>query len=798
MATPELTYGGFPLATDVDQVVADFVDRHLSLNDLRDVVPSIARIGSRADGLAWPNYPATPRIRPNQLYWPTGAARWAIGYFFADDVSKKKIVAEAHPDSSTNTALELRVVQNQTFTANLFLLTPRKVSCVEGGNIVWLLPLVDERYFWQFQDIGDFGVTTASTWANMFSQLSSQLGVSISSDTAASNYLIPDPEELTRRFDNAGTLLDAVAHSIGQRIVRWPDGTIKSMNWSTSAAQLVDNVESKTPWQQIAGGELDFGPVPASVNVVCRRFVDHVAIPRKVNTFTEAASAHLTSPATTSGTVKTIHTTAYADFTVAGSGTPDNNTALDNLAEEIASDFYDSTLSAYDRTFVGIKLWDTSGYDDHVLYQFGGEYPKPNAAGEYDKWTHTRVQSSPVNFGVEHQLSQDPRTGTLATVLKPNQFGKLAEQLTQSGTATFDIWENSTPETRSGTSHIVTSPLVTVTAYNFPGTAVNSGTSTWIYFDFESERWYPDVTTPPASDSGPGGTGSGDANGTIWFGTVQPDTEGPSAGSAWTLDVKEGIPGYDTVAVKRGGVGSNITIRLPHIGIDGSRVGPAPNLAAGNIIGCSFVIAGEPFAGTHDGGDNQAVLSDASFAWATDEFVGWTIINQTKGESAIVTANTSTTVTGVLSGGADWDDGDGFQLLDTSATAVCVTGYLDDALGMIKMWDGTAADIPFGWQRIVGMNAFMPVGIDETLDGSDTTKPTINSPGTTDPGQWQHDHPDLLHDPLVHADSSGNDFDNDDPPNGKYNDHIIDDHDVVDADHWPPLYPLFFIRRFQE
>lgn len=598
MATPELTYGGFPLASDVEHQVVGFMDRHLATGDLRDVVPSIARIGSRADGLAWPNYPAVPKIRPNQVYWPTGAARWAIGYFFADDKSKQKIVTAAHPDSSTNTALELRVVQNQTFTANLFLLTPRKVSCVEGGNNVWLLPLVDERYFWQFRDIGDFDVTTASTWANMFTQFDSRLGISISADTAAANYLIPDPEELTRKHDNAGVLLDAVAHSIGQRIVRWPDGTIKSMNWSTSAAQLVDNVESKTPWQQIAGGELDFGPVPASVNVVCRRFVFHVAIPDKIKSYSEAASAHLTSPATTSGTVKTIHTTAYADFTTDGS-TVDNNAALDNLAEEIASDFYDSTLNAYDRTFVGIKLWDTCGYDDHVLYQFGGEYPVPNAAGEYEKWTHTRVQSSPVNFGVEHQLSQD----STLTPLASHQFGELDEELDGTNPATFSIYENDTPADTTETGHTITSNDIEV--FKFADQVIPPGVKSHAFFDFESEKWY--IHPRNSIFAGQVLAGNSFPNGT--------------GGSAWSNHANDGADnnagGYDITEVRKDGAGSTIVVRLPQLGSNNlDRIRLAPNIKQSDVIYFSYNETGNAVAMTsyHDGALGEKRIWDDTIA----------------------------------------------------------------------------------------------------------------------------------------------------------------------------------------
>ncbi|HVU87354.1 MAG TPA: hypothetical protein VHD36_08530 [Pirellulales bacterium] len=42
--------------------------------------------------------------------------------------------------------------------------------------------------------------------------------------------------------------------------------------------------------------------------------------------------------------------------------------------------------------------------------------------------------------------------------------------------------------------------------------------------------------------------------------------------------------------------------------------------------------------------------------------------------------------------------------VDEDGNAVCVTGYLDDARGMLKTWSGAAADIPHGWQLCDGSN----------------------------------------------------------------------------------------------
>jgi len=70
-------------------------------------------------------------------------------------------------------------------------------------------------------------------------------------------------------------------------------------------------------------------------------------------------------------------------------------------------------------------------------------------------------------------------------------------------------------------------------------------------------------------------------------------------------------------------------------------------------------------SGVHDGGDGQTSMEDSSLTMSSGDYVGWTIYNLTKGESAIITSTTSITASGTLSGGADWDDNDVFHISPT-------------------------------------------------------------------------------------------------------------------------------------
>lgn len=70
--------------------------------------------------------------------------------------------------------------------------------------------------------------------------------------------------------------------------------------------------------------------------------------------------------------------------------------------------------------------------------------------------------------------------------------------------------------------------------------------------------------------------------------------------------------------------------------------------------------------GTHDGAGQAAVLTDSTKSWTVSQWIGYRIRNTTDGSFATITANTATTITGVLQGGTDndWDASDAYLIVD--------------------------------------------------------------------------------------------------------------------------------------
>lgn len=406
-------YAGQNLLVETDEV-QNFIQRHLSLDDLRHIAPPHEYEPS-------PNYDRTARpIRFNSLYWPTGATRWGTFYGLANTATKtaisNSIATDLTSGSGTGTAnLVFELTQETsgnkrtvTKTASMFLLPPRQITA--SGEDLWIIPLVDQRYWWQFKHSGDITVLTSTTWDGLYTTLGTQLGVTISADTVGADYLIPDPEQLSVKYANAAAVLDSVAHSVGQRIVVALDGTVQAQGWTIAKATVV--VNDALPANVVAGKgfSLEHWRAPAAVLSTFRELANgsrECDFGFYTSSVGPTAAQFNSTNQVIPNTVKRIESTAYADTTI--SSTPANQTALDDLATQIAFDYYESLARQYDITLAALENWTPSAYDDCIIWEVG-RLEEPEYGVHYR--AHTRAQTAPHNFGLEIQLSQDSTLNT--------------------------------------------------------------------------------------------------------------------------------------------------------------------------------------------------------------------------------------------------------------------------------------------------------------------------------------------------------------------------------------------------
>ena len=138
-----LTYGGVPLLLpDADGDLTRWLRQNQDLADMVEFgEPSLGQLSPRRGLLNWygyrkgigqtvANYADPPAPRLNTLYWPTGATRWARGYFLATETQKNRITKLAHR-ASGNSALWLKWGDSdhrRPLTARMYLLPPRVVA----------------------------------------------------------------------------------------------------------------------------------------------------------------------------------------------------------------------------------------------------------------------------------------------------------------------------------------------------------------------------------------------------------------------------------------------------------------------------------------------------------------------------------------------------------------------------------------------------------------------------------------------------------------------------------------------
>lgn len=109
---------------------------------------------------------------------------------------------------------------------------------------------------------------------------------------------------------------------------------------------------------------------------------------------------------------------------------------------------------------------------------------------------------------------------------------------------------------------------------------------------------------------------------------------------------------------------------------------------AGGTVGSHLDVGIADFGtfGAHTGANNAAVLTDTTKYFTVNALVGYTIYNNTDGSSALITANTLNTITGVLGGGAenDWDTNDVYYIVENRGVEffddlLCNSAIVDDS-----------------------------------------------------------------------------------------------------------------------
>lgn len=372
-----LTYAGIPLSLATSPV-ALAIERAISP---RDVVSFEETTWPGRNRLGWtvPGYlPSRPPVRAGVLHWPRDASRFAVGYFLASDNQLSQIRSLLATQGYTRQPLVMSQEDQtrqtvQSITASLWMLPPRPLFQITGHNGLYLLTLVDDRYFWAARD-ANFDVDMPESWSELMNAIATSLNVTLTADAITGAYLSA-PKDLISHYESPSMLLDAVAYNTGLRIVANLDGSIVAQDPVTAAASLRAQLNHPVmgggafAFQQAAPFDLS-ALLPASVTVTFSpvRYTTPTCDPYVVVvTLASLALPELAGIAGHSGS-KTFHDSALPAYSDGGALL--NGAELTALATQIATDWYRFQLADRDVKFAGIVPWQPEGLSDCVEWTY--------------------------------------------------------------------------------------------------------------------------------------------------------------------------------------------------------------------------------------------------------------------------------------------------------------------------------------------------------------------------------------------------------------------------------------------
>jgi hypothetical protein len=504
-----VSFAGVPLLLeDQGGEVARFLEQWLPAQDASWFCPTIAQANPLAEWLPQPNYPPLPSPRINTLVMPTGATRWSCYLALVDEsrLAQIRSALSANLNSAAGKNAMADLVLQTVFVDSegnervdtssalphvhelrmpMHALPARKISFVSGNQALWLLPLVDDRYWWQQVTIEAQTFTKntiyyliqkiESLFKTWFGSSKLPLGDLLYDGKPAASLLsgvedtdwiqvILPPEQPV----NAAQLLDSMLMSRGYRL-------IPRSNLATSPPFKFKDYDCQPIAPGLKGGNnlLFFNPLKWVQNSYSKlaekangggTFFHEVPPPNTISVFFpkwinglihQGAAAPNQAPvlykktyvsSTGADYPKHIYSTAVACV----GGATDNTALIDSLADAIAKAYFDAASYHYDLTFPAIAAWQPTPLDNCLIMSMD----RIPGEGGY-RW-FTRVQSLPPNHGPEKILQFAkgvPRFGERI-------YGTLQGALAPLGTATLRV------EKADGPRNVIGMPTFDTTNYS--------------------------------------------------------------------------------------------------------------------------------------------------------------------------------------------------------------------------------------------------------------------------------------------------------------------------------------------
>ncbi len=386
-------------------VIDSYLERNHSPELIRAFTEAAAVKIPRGKNLLFPNYPDLPPARINQIVVPTGATRWSYGLFMVTTAQKDLILEESAANDNKLT-VEFGAPENwkaagygeeTAFKPNLTLtmsplpprpMTPDDLAEAETEDIqnLWLLCMVDQRYWWQFKNVDLIEDQEFTDIQSIVDYLNLQMGTTIELSCASSGHSeIPDIAA-SNNYENAAVVLESLAWHIGCQLVPELNSADEEGTDVETGFVLVSVDDSPFIYQNnldgkcgialcdrdqytdeatsdASGFELTGMPLVAMGGALGE---DQGAafLPAKIQIPTRGVYVSRTPAQVGLSDVKTIPSTSA----VLRLHWKDVDSPSDDLRDKAAKDFYGRFAKTYDYTFNGIQKWQPTAYDDSVTF----------------------------------------------------------------------------------------------------------------------------------------------------------------------------------------------------------------------------------------------------------------------------------------------------------------------------------------------------------------------------------------------------------------------------------------------
>lgn len=417
-----IEFGGQKLLLDdVDATVSSMLSHYGTLDDIYCAMdPAAMHYGHQAPPVAWWRVAAAsapvhvrrskpPRWCLNSLWLPTGAARVGMGLFLIEHQRLSSVLAAL--DDQGGATLRIghtgRVgTTNATVTraGTMYLLPP--IGLTGELKSLYLLPLVDARWFWQFRMLDATAQSTVKGWSwtkaeeAVDNALSGLAGITWGD---RDNWYEPDWFAMGSKASNAALYADALCASTGRRIIfSWEENRGYADTATTAMNEHVDRVTAVDwPLSVVHGGDVDVNhpdnaktTLPDQITVWFDRrqggYHEQAGVQWKEDVDCAALWAEQGSGAqpTFGSWTLDIHTTAQADFSLRLS-TPGNTMSLNMLARNIASTYLKWVGMGWDwwTSGVGPPNTDLCAADDYWWFVFDRS---SNLSGQLPENDHLR------------------------------------------------------------------------------------------------------------------------------------------------------------------------------------------------------------------------------------------------------------------------------------------------------------------------------------------------------------------------------------------------------------------------